>query len=79
MIVVKNDALTPVETTVLDGNGKEKKVIIPGRGWRKVEETERTPALEAVVAAGTLRTHTLPRPETLTPPPCGGYSQADAP
>lgn len=59
MIVVKNDALTPVEMTLFDAEGKEKKVIIPGRGWRKVEEAERTAALNAAIAAGTLRAHRL--------------------
>jgi hypothetical protein len=59
MIVVKNDALTPLEMTVLDADGKERKVIIPGRGWRKVEEAERTPALNAAITAETLRIHSL--------------------
>jgi len=60
MIVVKNESLAPVETTVLDAEGKEKKVIIPGRGWRKVEEAERTPALNAAIEAATLTVFSRP-------------------
>jgi len=54
MKIVMNDSLEPVRLHLKDAAGKLVKVIIPGKGWRKVEEAQMTPALDAALAAGTL-------------------------
>ena len=58
MKLIVNEAYEPVKTTLLL-EGRERPVLIPGKGWRKVEDAEVTEELNAAIAAGTLRAHTL--------------------
>jgi hypothetical protein len=53
MKLIVNEAYEPVKTTLLL-EGRERPVLIPGKGWRKVEDAEVTEALDAAIAAGTL-------------------------
>lgn len=54
MIIVMNDAFAPVSTTVNFG-GINSPIIIPGKGWRKVLEAERTENLNTKITDGILR------------------------
>ena len=60
MKLIVNDALTPVRTTILGPGASpdlvaEISIIIPGRGWRRVEESTFADRLRENLTDGTLR------------------------
>lgn len=54
MIVIENPTYEPIKTQIKDTDDKPVDIIVPGNGWRKIEDSERTEKLNMDISDGRL-------------------------